>query len=135
MAELSVSTASREQWIDITSMIQDAVGKSGIGGGACVVYVPHTTAGVTIQENADPDVVKDCQMALARMVPDDLPFRHSEGNSTAHVKSVLTGSSVTVPVRDGRLALGTWQAIYFCEYDGPRRRRVIVDLIGGNVNG
>jgi secondary thiamine-phosphate synthase enzyme len=135
MTELSVSTAEREQWIDITAMIQDAVAKSGVGSGLCVVYVPHTTAGVTIQENADPDVVRDCLMALKRMVPDDLPFRHSEGNSTAHVKTVITGSSATIPVRDGRLSLGTWQAIYFCEYDGPRHRRVSVDVTGAITNG
>lgn len=128
MAELNVETHAREQWVDVSAEIARVVAENGMTDGVCVVSVPHTTAAVTIQENADPDVVRDCLMALDRMVPADQPFRHGEGNSTAHVKTVLTGSSVTVPVRNGRLAFGTWQCVYFCEYDGPRRRRLIVDL-------
>jgi secondary thiamine-phosphate synthase enzyme len=130
MPELSVETHEREQWINITALTQEAVSLGGLSEGYCLVFVPHTTAGVTIQENADPDVIRDCLMALDHMVPAGLPYRHGEGNSTAHVKSVLTGSSVMVPVREGRLAFGTWQAIFFCEFDGPRRRRCWVDLVG-----
>jgi secondary thiamine-phosphate synthase enzyme len=94
-----------------------------------VVYVPHTTAGVTINENADPSVRADIVMALERLVPRDLPFAHLEGNADAHVKASLMGSSVTIPVQDGRLRLGTWQGIYFAEFDGPRRRRVLVSVL------
>ncbi|MCX7044873.1 MAG: secondary thiamine-phosphate synthase enzyme YjbQ [Candidatus Sumerlaeota bacterium] len=128
MEELAIATSQREEWIDVTPQIEPLVRKSGLRQGACLLWVPHTTAGITIQENADPDVVRDCLMALDRMVPASLPFRHSEGNSTAHVKSVLTGVSVAIPILDGRLALGTWQCVYFCEYDGPRRRRLLVSL-------
>jgi len=135
MIELTAPTTQREQWLDVTDLIQEAVAKSGLREGACVVGVPHTTAGVTIQENADPDVVSDCLMALDRMVPASLPFRHGEGNSTAHVKSVLTGTSVTLPVREGRLVLGTWQAVYLCEYDGPRRRRLLLNLLAASPQG
>ena len=103
MAELNVETHAREQWVDVSAEIARVVAENGMTDGVCVVSVPHTTAAVTIQENADPDVVRDCLMALDRMVPADQPFRHGEGNSTAHVKTVLTGSSVTVPVRNGRL--------------------------------
>jgi len=129
MAELTVATHQREEWVNVTGAVQDAVAASGVREGLCVVTVPHTTAGLALQENADLDVVSDCLMALDRMVPAGLPFHHSEGNSTAHVKSVLTGVSATLPVQDGRLVLGTWQAIYFCEYDGPRRRRLRIDLV------
>lgn len=129
MAQLKVSTNQREEWVDVTRRVQEAVADAGVADGLCVAFVSHTTAGVTIQENADPDVVSDCLMALDRMVPASLPFRHAEGNSTAHVKTSLVGSSVTVPVREGRLALGTWQAIYFCEFDGPRDRRLSVDVL------
>ncbi len=97
-----------------------------------MAYVPHTTAGITINENADPTVRSDMEMALDRMVPDTLAFAHSEGNSDAHVKASLMGSSVTIPVVDGRLQLGTWQGVYFAEFDGPRRRRVLVSALAGN---
>jgi len=97
--------------------------------GACVVFVPHTTAGVTINENADPSVRADLEMALDRIVPGDLPYTHAEGNSDAHTKAALMGSSATVPVVDGALQLGTWQGIYFAEFDGPRRRRVLVTFL------
>ena len=128
MTDLAVATRQREQWIDITAQVQEVASRAGADG-VCVVFVPHTTAGVTIQENADPDVVTDSLLALDRAVPADLPYRHGEGNSTAHVKSVLTGSSVMIPMRAGHLELGTWQAIYFCEFDGPRRRRCVVQLL------
>ena len=108
---------------DVAGLVRDA------GDGAVVVYVPHTTAGVTINEDADPSVRADLEMALERLVPRDLPFTHAEGNSDAHTKASLMGSSVTVPVVSGALQLGTWQGIYFAEFDGPRRRRVLVTFL------
>jgi secondary thiamine-phosphate synthase enzyme len=108
---------------DVAGLVRDA------GDGAALVYVPHTTAGVTINENADPSVRADLEMALDRVVPGDLPYTHSEGNSDAHTKAALIGSSATVPVVDGALQLGTWQGIYFAEFDGPRRRRVLVTFL------
>ena len=129
MFEEKVATRHREQLIDVTEAAQSAVNRSGVQNGACLVCVPHTTAGITIQENADPDVTRDLLMALDQMVPANLPYRHSEGNSTAHIKTVLTGSSVTVPIRDGRLVLGTWQCLYFCEFDGPRARRMLLQVL------
>ena len=118
-----------EGFIDITRKVAEIVHRSQVRQGICQVFVPHTTAGVTINENADPDVVHDLLAALNTMAP-ALRYRHGEGNSPAHLKSLLTGSSVMVPVEDGALRLGTWQGIYFCEYDGPRQRRVQVQIIG-----
>ena len=118
-----------EGFIDITRKVAEIVHRSQVRQGICQVFVPHTTAGVTINENADPDVVTDMLAALNRMVP-DLPYRHGEGNSPAHVKSSLVGCSLTVPIMEGRLCLGTWQGIYFCEFDGPRTRNVWVQVIG-----
>jgi len=131
---IEIKSSQREQWIPITSQVEDAVRESGFLDGACLVYVPHTTAGVTINENADPDVADDLLMGLARLIPRNLPFRHSEGNSDAHLKSSLVGCSVLVPVRKGRLQLGTWQGIYFGEFDGPRRRQCYIRFLreGGN---
>ncbi len=129
MFEEKVATGQREQFIDVTRQVQKAVQQSGVQQGACLVVIPHTTAGVTIQENADPDVTRDLLMALEHIVPAKLPYRHSEGNSTAHIKTALTGSSVTVPIQDGQLALGTWQCIYFCEFDGPRARRMLIQIL------
>jgi secondary thiamine-phosphate synthase enzyme len=127
MWTLHVSTSERVGFIDITgdvaALVRDA------GDGAVVVSVQHTTAGVTINEDADPAVRADLAMALERLVPRDLPFRHREGNPDAHTKASLVGSSVTVPVVDGELQLGTWQGIYFAEFDGPRRRRVLVTFL------
>ncbi len=119
-----------EGFIIITAQVRECVRRSRVRQGICQVFVPHTTAGVTINENADPDVVEDMLAALDRMVP-ALPYKHGEGNSPAHVKSSLVGCSVTVPVVDNDLYLGTWQGIYFCEFDGPRRRRVGIQVIGG----
>ncbi len=124
--EFIVRTRSREECVSITSIVQEAVGSSGVSEGICVVYVPHTTAGVMIQESADPDVIADCLQVLRHMVPDGLAYRHGEGNSPAHMKASLVGSSVTVLVENGRLLLGTWQGIFLCEFDGPRTRRVWV---------
>ena len=118
-----------EGFIDITRKVAEIVHRSQVRQGICQVFVPHTTAGVTINENADPDVVHDLLAALNTMAP-ALRYRHGEGNSPAHLKSLLTGSSVMVPVEDGAMRLGTWQGIYFCEYDGPRQRRVQIQIIG-----
>ncbi len=118
-----------EGFVDITRKSAEIVQRSQVRQGICQVFVPHTTAGVTINENADPDVVHDLLAALNTMAP-ALRYRHSEGNSPAHLKSLLTGSSVMVPVEDGAMRLGTWQGIYFCEYDGPRQRKVQVQIIG-----
>ena len=118
-----------EGFIDITRKVAEIVRRSQVKQGICQVFVPHTTAGVTINENADPDVVDDLLSALNTMAP-ALRYRHGEGNSPAHLKSLLTGSSVMVPVEAGILQLGTWQGIYFCEYDGPRQRKVQVQIIG-----
>ena len=114
----------------ITRQIAAAIADSGVRSGLCVAYCPHTTAGLTINENADPDVARDMLYALGEISPDQGAFRHIEGNSAAHVKASLLGSSVTLIVRDGRPVLGTWQGIYFCEFDGPRTRSVHVQVVG-----
>ena len=128
METLSVSTQKKEQFIDITPMIREEIKQSGVASGIAVVYVPHTTAGVTINENADPDVKRDLLFALDRAVPDS-GFIHCEGNSAAHTKALMTGFSQTLIIEEGRLALGTWQSVYFCEYDGPRNRKVYLKII------
>ena len=128
MQQLSLSTPA-EGFIDITGQVRRVVAAGAVQNGLCQIFVPHTTAGLTINENADPDVVTDMLAALDKMVP-DLPYRHGEGNSPAHVKSSLVGCSITVPISEGRLCLGTWQGIYFCEFDGPRTRKVWVQLVG-----
>ena len=130
MKTIEIATRSKEDMIDITVPVRDALGALGPGAAACLVYVPHTTAGLTINENADPSVPLDILMALKKTVPDSLPYSHAEGNSPAHVKAGLLGSSVLVPIKEGRLALGTWQGIFFCEFDGPRRRKVHIRLLG-----
>ena len=132
MDSLSLRTHRRCEFLDITSQVQDAVGKSGLTDGAVSIYVPHTTAGVTINENADPSVVSDLLNILERFVPESGSYRHSEGNSDAHCKASLMGASVTVPVEAGKLVLGTWQGIYFCEFDGPRSRRFQVVPLAGS---
>jgi secondary thiamine-phosphate synthase enzyme len=131
MHTFTVSTKQRDQLIDITEPVRQWVASSGIRAGLAVVYVPHTTAGVTINENADPDVIHDTLKQLDVMVPWKQPFyRHAEGNSASHVKASMMGSSVTVIIEDGRLVLGTWQGIFFCEFDGPRQRNVHVTAAG-----
>ena len=120
-----------EGFTDITGTVEKTVEQSGVKEGICVVYCPHTTAGVMINENADPDVVHDLLLGLSKALPDRPEFRHAEGNSAAHLKAGCVGSSVTVVVADGRLVLGTWQAIYFCEFDGPRRRNFYVKILAG----
>lgn len=122
----SIRSHERVELLKITEQVQEMVNASGISDGVCHVYVPHTTAGVTINEGADPDVVRDMIMELNRIVPFEDGYRHAEGNSAAHIKASMMGSSATILVQDGKLQLGTWQAIFFCEFDGPRRRDVLV---------
>lgn len=123
-----VSTRRRAQLVDITERIAEAVEKSGVADGVCHVFVPHTTAGVTINEGADPDVAADIESHLAELVPKEAAFEHAEGNSDSHIKTVLVGPSCAAPVRGGKLALGTWQSIFLCEWDGPRTRSVEVGV-------
>ena len=127
-ATLSVKTHSRTDMVDITAMVQQEVTKQGTEQGICLVYVPHTTAGVTINEGADPAVCRDIMAKLNEMVPQDAGYRHMEGNSDSHIKASLMGSSVSLIVEKGRLVLGTWQKIYFCDFDGPRSRKVYVKV-------
>jgi secondary thiamine-phosphate synthase enzyme len=130
MNTIEIRTRSREEFVDLTAEVGRAVAASGVKSGLCVVAVPHTTAGVTVNENADPDVRADMAMTLRRIVPDALPYAHGEGNSPAHAKSSLIGSSVTLIVEGGKLQLGTWQGIFFCEFDGPRNRQAWVQVLG-----
>ena len=131
MKTFRVSTHQRTEFVDITGDVAKAVTAMGVKDGVVTVFVPHTTAGVTINENADPDVTADMANALDRMVPWSADYRHSEGNAAAHVKASLMGSSARVIVEGGRLQLGMWQAIYFCEFDGPRSRKVWVSEASG----
>lgn len=117
-------------FVDITARVRQIVARSGVGEGICVVYCPHTTAAITINENADPDVMRDLKFALERTFPDRREFRHAEGNSAAHLKSSCVGASEVVPIAGGSMVLGTWQGIYFCEFDGPRRRKCCVQIVG-----
>ena len=129
METLSVKTSSRTDLREITREVASTAAKAGVVEGMCMVFVPHTTAGVTINENADPAAREDLASTLDRMVPWDGPYRHAEGNSAAHVKSSLVGHSAMVPVHEGQLVLGTWQGIYLCEFDGPRTRKVHVQIL------
>lgn len=126
MKTLSISTREHTEFVNITAQVQAAVDELGLKAGSVTVFVPHTTAGITLNENADPDVVADITAVLETLVPWRGRYRHGEGNSAAHVKASLMGASVRVPLENGRLRLGTWQAIYFCEFDGPRSRHVWV---------
>ncbi len=128
---LEIRTTQTTEYIEITAAVQDLVSRHGPLDGVCFIYVPHTTAGITINENADPAVRQDILMVLNTLIRDEAPYRHAEGNSPAHVKATLTGSTAAVPIESGRLVLGTWQGIFFCEYDGPRRRQVKVKFLGG----
>jgi secondary thiamine-phosphate synthase enzyme len=121
---LSVRTQSRTEFLDLTSQIQEVVRHSGVAEGVCHIFVPHTTAAVTINENADPSVKADILMVLGKVISDREPYRHLEGNAPAHVKASLLGPQLTVLVSGGKLVLGTWQGIFFCEFDGPRSRRL-----------
>ncbi len=124
-------TRAREELVDVTARVAECVRDSAVPRGAVVVYCPHTTAAVTINENADPDVASDLVDGLSRIAPRDGGWRHREGNSDGHLKASLVGSSVMVPVEDGRLMLGTWQGIYLCEFDGPRTRDIVVTVLPG----
>src|ERR1700751_3769814 len=129
METLRVKTGRRTQLVDVTRLVEQAVKASGVVSGVCYVYVPHTTAGVTINEHADPDVATDLEGVFDRLVPQSGPYRHSEGNSDSHAKATLVGSSQVIFVEDGRLALGRWQGVFLCEFDGPRERRVYVKVV------
>jgi secondary thiamine-phosphate synthase enzyme len=125
-----VTTRQRNEFVEVTEQVRQAVRRSGVQRGACVVYCPHTTAAITVNENADPDVVHDLLLWLNRTIPQEQPgFRHGEGNSDSHLKASLVGSSATVLVEEADLVLGRWQGVYFCEFDGPRARRVHVQIL------
>jgi secondary thiamine-phosphate synthase enzyme len=125
---ISVKTDSRTEMIDITASVQQEIAKAGVKEGVCLVYVPHTTAGITINEGADPDVCTDILNKLNELVPAHQGYRHTEGNADSHIKASLMGSSVSVIIANSRLALGTWQKIFFCEFDGPRSRKIYIKL-------
>jgi len=126
---LTVKTGARLEFIDLTSQVQAAVLQSGVKEGLCHLFVPHTTAAVTINENADPSVKADILMVLGKLISDRETYRHLEGNAPAHVKATLVGPSLTLLVSEGRLILGTWQGIFFCEFDGPRARRLNLKIV------
>jgi secondary thiamine-phosphate synthase enzyme len=129
--QFSIRSSSQIQLINIDSYIHSAVQESGAKDGLCTVFVPHTTAGVTINENADPDVVRDIIMEINKIVPFSDGYHHSEGNSAAHIKSSLVGPSLTLIIENGRIVYGTWQSVYFCEFDGPRSRHFLVKILEG----
>jgi len=128
MKRIAIKTNKRVELVNITSHVRAAVKESGVRSGVCHVFVPHTTAGVTINEGADPDVARDIEERLSKLIPENDGYRHKEGNSDAHIKSVLAGASASILVEGGVLILGTWQAVYFCEFDGPRSREVLVKV-------
>lgn len=130
---LRIKTDRRTQFVDVTPDVERAVQESGVKTGVCYVYVPHTTAGVAINEHADPDVARDVEGVLDRLIPHHGTYRHAEGNSDSHAKAVLTGTSQTIFVENGRLLLGTWQGIFFCEFDGPRDRKLHVKVAADPV--
>jgi secondary thiamine-phosphate synthase enzyme len=131
MKEITVKTNHHSEFVEITGTLQEAVGESGVKDGICIASVPHTTCGITINENADPDVAADMIYALDQAVPWKSPrYQHGEGNTAAHVKSSMMGHSVNVLVKDGQLQFGTWQGVFLCEFDGPRSRKVWVKVIG-----
>lgn len=129
--EYTVRTKKAQEFINITNLVEEAVNKSGIKDGIAIVFVPHTTAGVTINENSDPDVVTDILSGLSKAFPEQNGYLHAEGNSHAHIKASMMGSSCHIIIENGRLKLGTWQGIYFCEFDGPRNRNVYIKIING----
>ena len=129
--KFEIRTSKHTQMLDITREVQRAVTESGVRDGICTVFIPHTTAAVTINENADPDVVRDFTMELGKIVPWEDGYHHMEGNSAAHLKSSMIGFSEQIIIEDGRLLLGTWQGIYFCEFDGPRSRKCFVKIMEG----
>jgi secondary thiamine-phosphate synthase enzyme len=126
---INVRSRSRIELIDITEMVQEVVKEAAVENGICYLYVPHTTAGITINEGADPSVQRDIQSTLSRLVPHEMNYFHREGNADAHIKSTMVGISVSVIIDEGKLLLGTWQSVFFCEFDGPRHRRIAVNFI------
>ncbi len=126
---ITVKSLSRTQFIDITSYVNDQIRKAGIETGLCMLFIPHTTAAITINESADPNVKKDIEMALDKLVPWDDGYRHMEGNSAAHIKATLVGASELVAIENGQIVLGTWQGVFFCEFDGPRTRKVHLEIL------
>jgi len=126
---LRVKTSRRTEWVNITAEVNRRIAASGVSTGTCQLYVPHTTAGITINEGYDPDVARDMEAAFDRLVPRDAGYKHSEGNSDSHIKATMTGCSQSVWIEDGRLRLGRWQAIFFCEFDGPRSREVHLKIL------
>ncbi len=129
MEILRVNTRRRTQLVDVTELVERAVGESGVDSGVCHVYVPHTTAGVMINEHADPDVATDLEGVFDRLVPRSGPYRHAEGNTDSHAKTVIVGTSQVIFVESGKLALGTWQGVFLCEFDGPRERKIWVKVM------
>ncbi len=132
MHTLRLSTTQPNEMVNITAQIQNLITQSGVKRGLCLVHAPHTTAGIAVQEGFDPDVVRDILSSLEGLVPRRDAYHHAEGNSDAHIKAALTGSSQTLPVEYGKLQLGRWQAVFFCEYDGPRERSVWVQIVEGS---
>ena len=130
MEIFTVQTHGHDELIDITAQVRDIVRKSGVSSGICCIYTPHTTAGITINENADPDVQSDIIVGLRHFKLESVAFDHAEANSPSHIKSSMFGCSETVIIERGNLQLGTWQGIYFCEFDGPRNRKVMVQIVG-----
>jgi secondary thiamine-phosphate synthase enzyme len=126
---INVRSKSRIEFIDITEIVQEVIKETAIINGICYLYVPHTTAGITINEGADPSVQRDIQNTLSKLVPHEMNYFHREGNADAHIKSTLVGSSVNAIIDDSKLLLGTWQAIFFCEFDGPRHRRIAIKFL------
>ncbi|MEO0145229.1 MAG: secondary thiamine-phosphate synthase enzyme YjbQ [candidate division WOR-3 bacterium] len=131
MKEISLRTDRRCQLLDITRQVEEAVVSSGVSDGICVIYVPHTTAGITVNEAADPSVASDISGTLSRLVPAGAGYSHTEGNADSHIKSVLVSPSITLIIKGGRLVLGTWQGVFFCEFDGPRARKVLIKVVAG----
>ena len=129
METLHIHTQRRTQFVDITDPVQKIVSRSGVATGICYLYVPHTTAGITINEHADPDVAADVEAALDRLIPAKGPYRHAEGNSDSHIKAILVGTSQFVFVEAGKIVLGRWQGIFFCEFDGPRERQLYIRVV------
>ncbi len=127
--KIAVKTDKRDEFVNITSRVRKIIVSEKFENGMCNIYIPHTTAGITVNEAADPDVVRDVLFKLNSLIPWTENYHHLEGNSAAHIKTLLTGSSLSIPVMDGKLLLGTWQGIYFCEYDGPRSRSALITLI------
>ena len=128
--KIEVVTRTRTEFVDVTSQIREFIGQSKVKEGICYLYAPHTTAAVTINESADRNVIKDIIFSFNKVIPFEDKYLHTEGNSAAHIKASIIGPSETIPIENGRLMLGTWQGIFFCEFDGPRRRRILVKIVG-----